>query len=1771
MRCIMDDLCVCTCSVLGRFDLWFLSPVGGLLGGIAVIALLCTLEVYIWSPLSNFAALRWLRGAYRSCRSSPFRRIATLPVAIRCLLWLMMGPWLRLALKFSRLLNQQCVDLGTCRVCSCGVTPRALCRMAIWIVKSVCRVLGRGFLGGVRRVFVLEPLCIPKACLWGSLLIFDALQWLRSVLRHCRRLPCPATSGIAHQIAAVRSPWILMRPFVIGHRPRFACMHLSYLRHCLIIARGRHVVTYRVSASLRTCCTCCVLQPLTLSPGLPYRSKAEASFLYRSAQDFVVRCLCLCYCLRAALRHAAFHALVHACQPLMQFFMQFFDFFSIDTTQYFRYACRFMFHDAADPGPKSRGCCAYRLFCQYRAPESRVAALPDAAEARCSGAEVPQLAKLGRSNTECPALNHPSPPPSAASCHYFASHVSHPARVSRKASSGCKHPRWCWPLFVCLLYFQLLCCGAAGAQAFTPENQSSVRKRAFRRACARAERFGWTMYRGRILRASAVPQDSTRIPPTSSGFSRGSTSSDNSDRLCVYQWNAGGLVGVRYQEFRARLATQPTIQVAVVVETQWQQHSEWEEHDWIAVHHGSGQKKQGGLLVLLRKTHFRSPDVRHSPVIPGRIMHLRAHGRVPLDLVACYQHVFDSSRSQVCLDRRVHFWNKLHRLLDGCPKRHSLIILGDFNTSLTGAPRHLRGPCTLGTPPPDAEDFHTIMETHGLYALNTHVRKQVRTYIPHSVDGKAGTQIDFFLVRVGNADRRARLTWTLPNFPLQVHVKAFKHIPLLASVRFCREVFQPKPDRPFHQAAVLLQRVPGLADRYREALREEVHKHPLDEALTKAWRQVAPPTVPAPTVQLSWQQPATKGQLQLMWTNRAAYVALRAQYGGVKPAIFMRSRVSVMIQLWRHFVSYQRAHRALQARSRNRHNERIQRHIAAAQQAIDGDRPHILYGLIKKLAPRMNRTRLQIRSQEGHILTASQEVEELRKFFGDLYMEGAAAFDPSFMSRLPLPTADELHTALRHLPVSKASLPSAPPAALWAVAADILAPVLHDSLQAATTPAEWPALWHWAHLYLMAKKPSAHRPEDLRPISLLHPVAKSFAWALNKQVLWYAWDSLASDPQYAYLQGRGVDSALDSAFLHCHEARMLMKSQIPNVFDKRAGKVKHSCCGAITLSLDMAKAFDKVDWARLHNALLQSRVPEPLAALIISVHRQVQMRIMMNDIGANVDTRRGLRQGCTLAPTLWNIYVHHLLDELRRRITHEAVNQHTTVFADDFLLQKIFVDRAGLLTTVGMFEQLLSVIRLFGLDCSYDKSAVLVVTQGYAGQREFRSLCVPHPEHKWCLRLKVDDILCDTPVRAVHKYLGAQLSYRAQQKHTLEYRVQCARTAFSRLWRFVRCMHVPLDRRVQLWRVYVRTTLFYSLSSCGLDCAGPTRIVGLAAKHLRLISRLPAHITRIDNHALFKRLQVEHPLQTLTRMAEARHTRLLNAPPGLARDDKLATWRHDILQQLRAHSLSAGPPAPDEAAVSSNPASVRLMPAPCTQVVTCHLCGQTFPNTPALRQHITRSHDASHTSTTAAHDAQDRDSFCAHAKDGMPCCRHCNKAFSGWPQFRVHIQREACPVLHGFVPAIGHLGHATPQVPSSASGSSEPRAAEARLNPYFVVPEVVSAAKAGWLDVTATAYVQEKSVNHCLFCFQWCKKGYVQHHVQSQHKDSLPLVQRAFEVCRAERRRLTAKRSCPFCNQTVDAAARHCIVCPVLTTSVWRLPAPSYAGACRRWTRMPRC
>ena len=142
-----------------------------------------------------------------------------------------------------------------------------------------------------------------------------------------------------------------------------------------------------------------------------------------------------------------------------------------------------------------------------------------------------------------------------------------------------------------------------------------------------------------------------------------------------------------------------------------------------------------------------------------------------------------------------------------------------------------------------------------------------------------------------------------------------------------------------------------------------------------------------------------------------------------------------------------------------------------------------------------------------------------------------------FPSRLIKPfqvTKVELVQALEALPVGKALPPHLPPAILWRAAA----PVAEQCLQRlnhwlANMDEKPPEDWHMADIFLM---PKPHKPvtaENLRPIALLHPIAKASACILKHKIQDGAWQMLLSQPQFAYLAHRGVADALGRALAHC--------------------------------------------------------------------------------------------------------------------------------------------------------------------------------------------------------------------------------------------------------------------------------------------------------------------------------------------------------------------------------------------------------------------------------------------------------------------------------------------------------------------------------------------------------------------------------------------------------------------------------------------------------------
>ena len=130
-------------------------------------------------------------------------------------------------------------------------------------------------------------------------------------------------------------------------------------------------------------------------------------------------------------------------------------------------------------------------------------------------------------------------------------------------------------------------------------------------------------------------------------------------------------------------------------------------------------------------------------------------------------------------------WHALDTCLESLPRRNTLAILGDFNTSLTRAPDYIgisdfldtTGHRRIGPVHSDATEFHQILKTHHLTVLNTWRTDTGPTF----VSAQHSSRIDFVLTRAKQVDGIAKRACLLDHFPVdQIHTT--KHLPILATI-----------------------------------------------------------------------------------------------------------------------------------------------------------------------------------------------------------------------------------------------------------------------------------------------------------------------------------------------------------------------------------------------------------------------------------------------------------------------------------------------------------------------------------------------------------------------------------------------------------------------------------------------------------------------------------------------------------------------------------------------------------------------------------------------------------------------------------------------------------------------------------------------------------------------------------------------------------------------------------------------------------------------------
>ena len=163
------------------------------------------------------------------------------------------------------------------------------------------------------------------------------------------------------------------------------------------------------------------------------------------------------------------------------------------------------------------------------------------------------------------------------------------------------------------------------------------------------------------------------------------------------------------------------------------------------------------------------------------------------------------------------------------------------------------------------------------------------------------------------------------------------------------------------------------------------------------------------------------------------------------------------------------------------------------------------------------------------------------------------------------------------------------------------------------------AAWRDALLVPIPKKGNLHICDNWRGISLLGVIGKLFARILQDRLQCVA-EGLLPESQSGFRRGRG-----------CMNMVFVTRQMIEKSFEH--------ACPLYALLVDLRKAYDSIPRLALWLLLERVGVPPVMLNIIKSLHEGMRVKIR-SDGGTSeaFPVTNGLRQGCTMAPVLFNIY-----------------------------------------------------------------------------------------------------------------------------------------------------------------------------------------------------------------------------------------------------------------------------------------------------------------------------------------------------------------------------------------------------------------------------------------------------------------------------------------------------------------------------------------------------
>ena len=329
--------------------------------------------------------------------------------------------------------------------------------------------------------------------------------------------------------------------------------------------------------------------------------------------------------------------------------------------------------------------------------------------------------------------------------------------------------------------------------------------------------------------------------------------------------------------------------------------------------------------------------------------------------------------------------------------------------------------------------------------------------------------------------------------------------------------------------------------------------------------------------------------------------------------------------------------------------------------------------------------------------------------------------------------------------------------------------LLTNLLRAVWKEERVPQEWVDAILIPIPKKGNLKCCDNWRGISLLEVVGKVVARVVQNQLQELA-EKLLPESQCGFRKGRG-----------CNDMIFTIRQMSEKAVEHRTKQ--------FFIFVDLRKAFDSVPREALWKVLGKLGVPEVLINIVKSFHENMTALIRLNgELLEGIDVTNGLRQGCTIAPTLFNLYSCAVTERWFSRIQNvedvgtrllyrldQQLFRRSTSGAEEFDINECqFADEVALLATsragaVEAIREYHSAAAGLVLSASFIKTKFMVA--GHDITEEDKQPIVTSGGNVECVSEFV--------------YLGSQMTSNGKLDTEVEKRISAASRAFGALRRAV--------------------------------------------------------------------------------------------------------------------------------------------------------------------------------------------------------------------------------------------------------------------------------------------------------------------------------------------------------------------------------------------------